>query len=36
VLALVTGRVPPFGIRDQQSAEEVARAQAEEALGGTP
>ena len=36
VLSLVTGRAPPFGIKDQQDAEDVARALAREALGGTP
>jgi len=35
-LCLVTGRTPPFGIKDQESAEDVARAQAEELLGGAP
>lgn len=34
ILALVTGRAPPFGIREQESAEDIARAHAEEALGG--
>jgi hypothetical protein len=36
VLCLVTGRAPPFGIQDKQAAEDVARAQAREALGGAP
>ena len=36
LLCLVTGRAPPFGIRDQEDAEAVARAQAQEALGGAP
>jgi TRAP-type C4-dicarboxylate transport system permease small subunit len=36
VLCLVTGRAPPFGIKDKQDAEEVARAQAREALGDAP
>jgi TRAP-type C4-dicarboxylate transport system permease small subunit len=36
IIALVTGRSPPFGIQDRQDAEEVARAQAREALGGAP
>ncbi|HET9717965.1 MAG TPA: TRAP transporter small permease [Pseudolabrys sp.] len=35
-LALLTGRAAPFGIRDQQDAEEVARALAREALGDAP
>jgi TRAP-type C4-dicarboxylate transport system permease small subunit len=34
ILALLTGREPPFGIRERESAEDVARAQAEQALGG--
>jgi TRAP-type C4-dicarboxylate transport system permease small subunit len=34
LLSMVTGRTPPFGIKDQQAAEDVARAQAEEALRG--
>jgi TRAP-type C4-dicarboxylate transport system permease small subunit len=34
ILALVTGRAPPFGISDKESAEDIARAQAEQALGG--
>jgi TRAP-type C4-dicarboxylate transport system permease small subunit len=36
LLSLVTGRTPPFGIKDQLAAEDVARAQAQEALGGAP
>jgi TRAP-type C4-dicarboxylate transport system permease small subunit len=36
VICVATGRVPPFGIRDQESAEDVARTQAEEALGDAP
>ena len=36
LLSLVTGRAPPFGIKDKQDAEEVARAQAREALGDAP
>jgi TRAP-type C4-dicarboxylate transport system permease small subunit len=36
VLSLVTGRVPPFGIRDRADAEDVARAQAQEVLEGAP
>jgi TRAP-type C4-dicarboxylate transport system permease small subunit len=32
--ALITGRAPPFGIKPQEDAEAVARAQAEQALGG--
>jgi TRAP-type C4-dicarboxylate transport system permease small subunit len=34
IIALVTGRTPPFGISPKADAEEVARKQAEEALGG--
>lgn len=34
ILCLVTGRAPPFGIQPKADAEEVARAQAREALGG--
>jgi TRAP-type C4-dicarboxylate transport system permease small subunit len=34
ILALVTGREPPFGIKDKESAEDIARAHAEQALGG--
>lgn len=36
ILALLTGRAPPFGIREKETAEDVARAQAEQALGGAP
>ena len=36
LLNLVTGRAPPFGIEDKQDAEDVARAQAREALGDAP
>ena len=36
ILCLVTGRAPPFGIQDKQGAEDVARAQAREALGDAP
>ena len=35
-LCVVTGRAPPFGIQDKQDAEDVARAQAREALGDAP
>ena len=34
LLSLVTGRTPPFGIKDQMAAEDIARAQAEDALRG--
>ncbi len=34
LICLVTGRAPPFGIPDKAGAEEVAREQAREALGG--
>ena len=34
IISLVTGRSPPFGIKPQEDAEAVARAQAEQALGG--
>lgn len=34
LLCLVTGRTPPFGIKDKESAEDIARAHAEQALGG--
>ena len=34
VLALITGRAPPFGISDKASAEDIAREHAREALGG--
>lgn len=36
IIALVTGRAPPFGITARQTAEDVAREQAREALGGAP
>jgi hypothetical protein len=36
ILCVVTGRAPPFGIQDKQDAEDVARAQAREALGDAP
>jgi TRAP-type C4-dicarboxylate transport system permease small subunit len=36
ILCVVTGRAPPFGIQDKQDAEDVARAQAREALGDSP
>ncbi|HUL90645.1 MAG TPA: TRAP transporter small permease [Pseudolabrys sp.] len=36
LLGLITGRSPPFGIQDKQDAEDIARAQAQEALGGAP
>jgi hypothetical protein len=36
VICVATGRAPPFGIKEQQSADDVARAQAEDALGGAP
>ncbi len=34
IISLVTGRAPPFGIKPQEDAEAIARAHAEEALGG--
>jgi TRAP-type C4-dicarboxylate transport system permease small subunit len=34
ILSLLTGRTPPFGISDNAGAEDVAREQAREALGG--
>ena len=34
ILALVTGRSPPFGISEKYIAEDIAREQAREALGG--
>jgi len=34
ILCLVTGRAPPFGIQPKESAEDIARAHAEQALGG--
>jgi TRAP-type C4-dicarboxylate transport system permease small subunit len=36
VISVATGRVSPFGISEKQDAEAVARAQAQELLGGTP
>ena len=33
LISLVTGRTPPFGIKDTQAAEDVAREQAREAVG---
>lgn len=33
LVCLLTGRTPPFGIKDTQGAEDVARAQAREAVG---
>jgi TRAP-type C4-dicarboxylate transport system permease small subunit len=33
IICLVTGRSPPFGIKPQESAEDIARSQAEQALG---
>jgi TRAP-type C4-dicarboxylate transport system permease small subunit len=33
LMCLVTGRTPPFGIKDTQDAEDVAREQAREAVG---
>ncbi|MFY9601499.1 MAG: TRAP transporter small permease [Pseudolabrys sp.] len=36
LFCLVTGRSPPFGIQDKQDAADIARAQAQEALGGAP
>jgi TRAP-type C4-dicarboxylate transport system permease small subunit len=36
LLSLVTGRTPPFGIQDEEAAEDVARAHAREALGDAP
>jgi TRAP-type C4-dicarboxylate transport system permease small subunit len=36
ILALVTGRAPPFGIKPKEDAEEFARAQAMQALGDAP
>ena len=34
LLCLITGRSPPFGISERADAEEIAREQAREALGG--
>jgi TRAP-type C4-dicarboxylate transport system permease small subunit len=36
ILCVITGRTSPFGISARQDAEDVAREQAREALGGTP
>lgn len=36
LLCLVTGRVPPFGLKPKEDAEEFARAQAKQALGEVP
>jgi TRAP-type C4-dicarboxylate transport system permease small subunit len=34
IISVVTGRAPPFGIKPQEDAEAIARAHAEQALGG--
>jgi hypothetical protein len=36
LICLVTGRTSPFGISEKEDAEAVARAQAQEVLGGAP
>jgi TRAP-type C4-dicarboxylate transport system permease small subunit len=36
LLCLVTGRTSPFGLSEKQTAEDLAREQAREALGGAP
>lgn len=36
ILCVITGRASPFGISARQDAEDVAREQAREALGGAP
>lgn len=36
LICLLTGRAPPFGIKDTEDLEDVARAQAREALGDVP
>ena len=36
LICLLTGREPPFGIKAKDTAEDVARAQAQQALGGAP
>jgi TRAP-type C4-dicarboxylate transport system permease small subunit len=36
IICLVTGRQPPFGLPPKATAEDAARAQAQEALGGSP
>jgi TRAP-type C4-dicarboxylate transport system permease small subunit len=33
LISLITGRQPPFGLEPRQTAEDVARAQARQALG---
>ena len=34
--SLLSGREPPFGMKARETAEDVARAQARQALGDTP
>jgi hypothetical protein len=34
--SLLTGREPPFGLKPKDTAEDAARAQAQQALGGAP
>jgi TRAP-type C4-dicarboxylate transport system permease small subunit len=34
LICLITGREPPFGLKPKMSAEDIAREQAKEALGG--
>jgi len=36
LICLLTGREPPFGLKPKQTAEDAAREQAKEALGGAP
>jgi TRAP-type C4-dicarboxylate transport system permease small subunit len=36
LISLLTGREPPFGIKPRETAEDAARAQARQALGGAP
>jgi len=36
LISLVTGRTPPFGISEKQTAVDIARAQAHEAVGDAP
>jgi TRAP-type C4-dicarboxylate transport system permease small subunit len=36
MICVATGRAPPFGIKDKESAEDIARAQAEAALASAP
>jgi hypothetical protein len=36
LLCLVTGRAPPFGIKEEETAEDIAARQALEALGEAP